>query len=223
MLMTHEQLLAWLGATKTAAHRVVAAHLKTFPVDMRFTDNGLNSLAQHHPNRKFPDGVTFVLSARPPYHTKSLFVEARTGGLLECSWVKCIENLYGGFNRDRDRRTKSTHALRNDAFGSKAMKAAHEQYAGGGVCAVCEKEHKHLDVDHEGKPFAQIADEFLAAQGLTLDALKVKYSDRAFHLQGRKLRKDWQAFHDEQAVLTGVCHSCNCSKGSGGYRHARPV
>ena len=31
----------------------------------------------------------------------------------------------------------------------------------------------------------------------------------------------WRKFHDENAELKGVCHSCNCSKGSGGYRHKK--
>jgi hypothetical protein len=51
--------------------------------------------------------------------------------------------------------------------------------------------------------------------------LKIKYLDHAFLLQSRALRKAWQEYHDKEAVLKGVCHSCNCSKGSGGYRHVK--
>jgi len=221
--MQREELLAWLGKTKTAAHRVVAAHLKTFPMNSEFTDPRLNALAKHHPKKKFPDGVQFVISARPPYNTKALFIVARTGGVIECSWVKCIANLYGKFDTDRDKRSKAINALRNDAFSSPGMVEAHERYAKGGKCEVCNEDHKRLDIDHEGKPFAQIADEFLAANALTLQTLKVKYLDNAFKLQGRALRKQWQEYHDGEAVLKGVCHSCNCSKGSGGYRHAKAV
>ena len=219
--MQREELIAWLGKSKTAAHRTVSTHLKTYSVGSSFTDARLSALTKFHPKKKFPDNLTFVLTARPPYYTKALFVEARTGGLIECSWVKCVANLYGKFNPDRDKRGKVTNALRNDAFDSDAMKEAHERYANGGVCAVCAKEHKRLDVDHAGKPFAQIADEFMAANGVTLATFKIKYRDRVFHLQGRALRKAWQAYHDQEAVLKGVCHSCNCSKGSGGYRHAK--
>ena len=220
--MDREQLVAWLGKTKTAAHRTVAAHLKTYPVNSSFTDDRLNALVKHHPKKKFPDGLTFILTARPPYHTKALFVEARTGGLIECSWVKCLANLYGKFDGDKDKRAKAIHALRNDAFSSPAMTEARDLYANGGKCAVCDKEFKRLDVDHDGKPFAQIADEFMAENALTLPTLKIKYHDHAFGLQGRGMRKAWQDYHDREAVLKGVCHSCNCSKGSGGYRHVKP-
>ena len=221
MLMNKDELVEWLGKTKTAAHRTVSAHLKLFPVDARFTDKGLNSLVQFHPNKKFPESITFIMCARPPYHTKALFVEARTGGLIECSWVKCIANLYGKFDGEKAKRTKGVNALRNDAFKSPAMQQAHEAYANGGKCAVCEQDHKRLDVDHDGKPFAMIADEFMAQNGLALGTLKVKYTKNAFQLQNRALRKAWQAYHDREAVLKGVCHTCNCSKGSGGYRHAK--
>jgi peptidoglycan biosynthesis protein MviN/MurJ (putative lipid II flippase) len=37
----------------------------------------------------------------------------------------------------------------------------------------------------------------------------------------RAVKKAWRKFHDEHAVLKGVCHTCNCSKGSGGYRHGK--
>ena len=223
--MDRETLVAWLGKTKTAAHRTVTARLKAVPLDSKFADPHLAALAKFHPKKKFgaPE-LTFTLSARPPYYTKSLFVEARTGGWIECSWVKCLANLYGKFDADRDRRAKALSALRNDAFASGAMAEARERYANGGGCAACGETHRRLDIDHDGKPFAQIVDEFLEANGaLELGTLKVKYARSAacFSLAGRALRKRWQEHHDAEAVLKGVCHACNCSKGSGGYRHKR--
>jgi len=80
-----ESLLSWLGKTKTAARRVMSAYLKTMPMDVYMQDPKLQALCQFHPTRKFPVSVEmrFVLSARPPYNTKSLFFEARTGGLMD--------------------------------------------------------------------------------------------------------------------------------------------
>jgi len=219
--MNKDELLAWLGKTKTAAHRVVAAHLTQFPMDMRFSDKGLSALMLHHPTKKFKktSGFTFALCSRPPYYTKSLYVEALTGGLIDCSWKKCIENLYGGYNIDRENKAKKLQALRNDAFKSAKSKEAHEMYGNGGECGVCKKDNKHLDIDHDGKPFALIVDEFLASMRLGLPDLQIEYRNNAFQLRQRAVKKAWRKFHDENAVLKGVCHTCNCSKGSGGYRH----
>jgi len=220
--MQHAELVEWLGKTKTAAHRKMAAHLKTFPVDMRFEDRVLCGLLQYHPNKKFSrSGLSFVMSARPPYYSKALYVEALTGGLLDCSWSKCIENLYGKYNVEREKKARCLNALRNEASMSAKSKAAHETYANGGDCAVCKKSFSRLDIDHDGKPFAQIVDEFMEKSKLDITMLKIKFRKNAYQLQQRVLKKAWRAFHDEHAELKGVCHSCNCSKGSGGYRHKK--
>ena len=111
-----ESLLSWLGKTKTAARRVMSAYLKTMPMDVYMQDPKLQALCQFHPTRKFPVSVEmrFVLSARPPYNTKSLFFEARTGGLMDLSWVRCIENLYGSYTKEKNQRANTLAALRNE-------------------------------------------------------------------------------------------------------------
>ena len=120
-----ESLLSWLGKTKTAARRVMSAYLKTMPMDVYMQDPKLQALCQFHPTRKFPVSVEmrFVLSARPPYNTKSLFFEARTGGLMDLSWVRCIENLYGSYTKEKNQRANTLAALRNEVrlFGAIAV------------------------------------------------------------------------------------------------------
>ena len=221
--MEKDELVAWLGKTKTAAHRVVAQHLEQYHLDIRFTDKALSALVKFHPTRKFTktSGFTFALCARPPYYTKSLYVEALTGGLIDVSWKKCVENLYGGYNADRENKAKRLQALRNDAFKSAKSQEAHEMYGNGGECCVCKKDNSHLDIDHDGKPFALIVDEFLVLMRLELGDLQIEYRNNAYQLRQRAVKKAWRKFHDEHAVLKGVCHTCNCSKGSGGYRHGK--
>ena len=122
--MEHVELIAWLGKSKTAARRTVSEHLKTMPINTKFVDKYMQALVQHHPTRSFPAvNVTFSVCSRPPYFTRSLFVEARTGGLVDCSWVKCISNLFGGYDDDKEKqvKTKVLAALRNEAFKSHAM------------------------------------------------------------------------------------------------------
>lgn len=55
-----DDLLSWLGKTKTAARRVVSAYLKTMPLDVRLQDPKLQALCEFHPNRRFPPEVVFV-------------------------------------------------------------------------------------------------------------------------------------------------------------------
>ena len=126
--MERAELIGWLGKTKTAARRTVSAHLKTLPVDTRFSDRWMQALVQHHPSKSYPASrVVFAICARPPYFTRSLFVEARTGGLVDCSWVKCVANVYGRYDRQKQGKQKALSALRNEAFMSDAMQEAREK------------------------------------------------------------------------------------------------
>ena len=212
-------LSSWLGKSKTAGLRVVSAYISTFPIDQRFVDKKLEALIHHHPGKSFsspsPDQpITFALCSRPPYYTKSLFVESRSGGLIDCSWRKCVANFFGKYNKGRETRVHVLNALRNEAFRSEKMKAARD--ALGHTCADCGKVCVKLVVDHAGMPFAQIVDEFVAKKKVGLESLLVRYAKGAFRL--RSGGKIWRQFHDEKAELVGLCAKCNMRLGSRGYR-----
>lgn len=87
-----------------------------------------------------------------------------------------------------------------------------------GPCPGCNKKVK-LHIDHDETPFAQILDEFLKSKKLNLLRVSINYTAKPFTLLSRTLAAEWQAWHDEEATLTGLCKSCNSAKGSGGYRH----
>jgi hypothetical protein len=217
-------LSAWLGKTKTAGFRSVSAHISTLPFGERFSDSKLAALIRHHPGKTFPSpshdsAVTFALRARPPYHTKALFVESRAGGFIDCSWKKCVANFFGKYSKEKTTRSRALNALRNEAFSSDKMKAA--RGALGSRCAECGKACRKLVVDHAGMPFAQIVDEYVADGGTTVQALPVCFVHGAYRL--RSGGKAWQSFHDERAELVGLCAKCNMRLGSRGYRSARAV
>jgi hypothetical protein len=74
-----------------------------------------------------------------------------------------------------------------------------------------------VDIDHLGKPFVQIADEWVASLDLTYcDFVLVgppnlkRFKDKAFN-------DAWSLYHEDHARLIGVCAAANRSKGSGDY------
>jgi hypothetical protein len=74
-----------------------------------------------------------------------------------------------------------------------------------------------VDIDHLGKPFVQIADDWVASLDLTYcDFVLVgppnlkKFKDRAFN-------DAWSLYHEDHARLIAVCAAANRSKGSGDY------
>ena len=211
-------LSSWMGKSKTSGNRVVSAYISSLPFGERFHDEKLSALVKYHPGRSFSAEVlTFALRSRPPYFTKALFIEARSGGFIDCSWKKCVANFFGKYSKERSVRTRALNALRNEAFRSAKMKAARE--ALGNVCARCSKTCTKLVVDHAGKPFAQIVDEYVAQQGVTVETLGTSYSKGEYRL--RAGGKAWRQFHDANAELVGLCAGCNMSLGSRGYRSER--
>ena len=225
MMNESSSLVQWLGKSKTAARRTMQAHLRTLAIDTRFTDSRLDALIQFHPSRSFPrSNAVFVFCARPPYFTKSLFVESRAGGgLVDCSWVKCIENLYGKYSAERQKKTRVMQAFRNEAFLSAKMQAVRSKL--GNRCARCERDCRKLVVDHDGKPFVQIVDEFIASTtAADIESVRVRYTRKgggSFRLRTRAMSKAWRAFHDAEADLVGLCAKCNCSLGARGYKRRK--
>ena len=208
-------LSTWLGKSKTAGNRAVSAYIKSLPVGERFLDEKLNALVKYSPGRSFSaDIITFALRIRPPYFSKALFVESRSGGFIDCSWKKCVAHYFGKYNKENAVRVRALNALRNEAFGSSKMKAAREEL--GTRCARCEKVCRKLVIDHSGKPFAQIVDEYVAERGTKVSALGISYFKGAYRL--RSGGKQWREFHDANAELVGLCAACNMSLGSRGYR-----
>jgi hypothetical protein len=73
------------------------------------------------------------------------------------------------------------------------------------------------DVDHWGKPFAQIADDFVREQGLTYVDILLVGPPNHKRFKDQKLWDLWQLYHLENCQLSVVCASANRSKGSDGY------
>ena len=214
-----EKLIEQLGKSKTAARRYISEYLKQIREEERLVDNEiLKHLAQFHPSRSFPLSAIFVLRRCPPFYTPALYVEAKCGGYVDFSWIKCVENLYGSYDKDRTKRSNTLSALRNEAFRSDMMQDARAKL--GNECDRCKTRCQKLVLDHADKPFARIVDEFLEQSEMSLGQLKIKGSrHNGFRLA--RLGRAWRKFHDQNAVLVGLCAKCNCSLGSRGYKHTK--
>lgn len=218
-----EALKASLGPNMTRAKERVASMLKGHALNVRFNDPVLSALITHHPSRRQSDKVLgFVKAKRPPYNRACLHVVVETAAghanTVDVSWIKCVQNLYGRHSKATDARQLVIKAFRNEAFKGAAMRTARERFTVG-PCFECGKRCK-LAIDHAGKPFAQILDEFLAPRDLTLASVPTQFRAGARVLASSVLASEWVAHHDAHCELAGLCRSCNSSKGSGGYRHS---
>ena len=78
-----------------------------------------------------------------------------------------------------------------------------------------------VDVDHHGKPFAQIADEWVANNMLTYSEIQLFGPPTGKRFKDNNLWEDWAEWHKTHARLAVVCAKANRSKGAAGY--ATPV
>jgi 5-methylcytosine-specific restriction endonuclease McrA len=149
--------------------------------------------------------------------------------VADVSWLKAVRNLYGRHDKAADCGRKAIAAFRNEAHYTPKMRAARAAYTVG-TCAECRQRRK-LAIDHTGKPFAQILDEFIRAQRAadplgtlaqvsSMGAIPLAWSNGAHVLADRILSQRWRDWHEANAQLVGVCRRCNSSKGSGGYRYS---
>lgn len=78
-----------------------------------------------------------------------------------------------------------------------------------------------VDVDHHGKPFAQIADEWIAHNMITYADIVLSGPPSGKRMKDDVLWLSWKEWHREHARLAVVCSTANRSKGAAGY--ATPV
>jgi len=74
-----------------------------------------------------------------------------------------------------------------------------------------------VDIDHLGKPFVQLADEWVESLGLTYCDLSLQGPPNLKRFKEAKYNDAWSIFHEDNARLIAVCAAANRSKGSGGY------
>lgn len=74
-----------------------------------------------------------------------------------------------------------------------------------------------VDIDHLGRPFVQLADDWVESLGLTYCDLAICGPPNLKKFKEAKYNTAWQIFHEDNARLIAVCAAANRSKGSGDY------
>lgn len=87
-------------------------------------------------------------------------------------------------------------------------------------CHVTQKQLRpgmRVDIDHLGRPFVQIADEWVASLDLTYCDLALVGPPNLKRFKDKALNDAWPLYHEDHARLIAVCAAANRSKGSGDY------
>lgn len=206
-----------LGHCMSHARKHISDLLKTKPLDTPFQHEGLRGLMLHHPRRKIKDFLYFAKRSTPPYFKPCLTVTMQDRTVVTVSWINCLKSLYEKNDPTTNKKKWVVQAFREAISLSPKMIEARDKF-GVGKCSECNKSAK-LHIDHDVTPFAKLLDDFLDSKGLQLTKVTVNFTTKPHTLMSTSLAAQWQKYHDDNATLKGLCRSCNCSKGSGGYRH----
>jgi hypothetical protein len=88
------------------------------------------------------------------------------------------------------------------------------------VCYVTGKQLRPgmlVDVDHLGRPFVQLADEWIETLGKTYCDLALVGPPNLKKFKDKALNEAWKLYHEDHARLIAICAVANRSKGSGDY------
>jgi hypothetical protein len=74
-----------------------------------------------------------------------------------------------------------------------------------------------VDIDHLGRPFMQLADEWIETLGKTYCDLTLVGPPNLKKFKDNALNEAWKLYHEDHARLIAICAAANRSKGSGDY------
>lgn len=74
-----------------------------------------------------------------------------------------------------------------------------------------------VDIDHLGKPFVQIADEWVASLDMTYCDFTLCGPPNLKRFKEAKYNDAWSLYHQDHARLIATCAAANRSKGASGY------
>jgi hypothetical protein len=183
-------------------------------------------LLQYHPTKHInKNNIEFVvLRKRKPYNTLALFYKYKTSEKVDdVSYVLCIQNIFGKYNRDSQYVADVLTAFRNEShIGTKKQYFLKNTTNSNGVfigtCCHCNHSTNSITTDHHIVPFKQIFDSFIKEHNIVLSDVDIfENDDNELRLTDTVLASKWLAYHDKDAKYRLLCKSCNSHFGSYGY------
>ena len=175
-------------------------------------------LVKYHPSKQIDiNKVAWLkMKKRPPYNKLALFYKYYDNTKEDdISWILCITNLFGKYDRNKEYENDVKTAFRNEShFGSKKQyfidntDITNNEFTG--ECNNCKITTTDITTDHYPIPYKKIFDTFINDKGLRLcdfdifenEQFEIRFKDRDF-------ADEWLNYHDDKATYRLLCKSCN--------------
>jgi hypothetical protein len=196
----------------TSGKKVISSILSQYEIGERFSNSVINQLLLHHPEKDTAH-ITHCVMRLSDYRTPMLCY-CSNDSETTISWVTCIENLFGKYDKSKKHSSNVIQAMRS-AVSDQVISYRNSQTINGiGTCKNCNrvcgyKQSLELHVDHDTKPFKHILEQFCEANNVDINTVELMYSD----LKDLSLKRSWAEYHSNIASYQILCKPCNLSKG----------
>lgn len=207
----------------TNGTKMISQHVGNQPINVTFDDGMLACLMTFHPmyeGKKLDKLKCFEVRKPPPYYCNTLYFYTTDNECDDVSYKMCIQNLFGKFDNAKMIRQEVLMAFRNAIFTDSNEKyRVYKENVTKPICGNCNEACTAFHIDHYGKPFSQLLDEFLEFFKLKLSDVEVlRLASQIFEIQDELLKNNWVLYHDKYATLRVLCKRCNLSFGAYGYK-----
>lgn len=159
-----------------------------------------------------------------PRKVKMIVAKQENGKEIPISKQKLVDSLYPPKQRSNKPSIEKQHSLKVRAMMRQLVDYQLREYRKSlqfpTECWETKRQilaSTRIDIDHIGKPFMQLADEFLTSLELTYSEIEMVGPPNLKKFKQPELNFLWKEFHQEYARLAPVLFSVNRSKGSRGY------
>ena len=203
----------------TNGKRIMFQYLKDKKKNVKFYDEDLVQLFQHHPDKKKVKTIHYFILRIPPHGFGNyvlFFKNYEDEEEDDISYPVTLRNLFGLSQTKKNRQHKNMLS----AFRAATFTEVRTEFLNSHPnkkCDLCNSTDK-IQVDHYNIPFSKIFDDFFTETGLTEPEITLQHLDFAHYITDNSLRNRWIAYHDSLVTYRYLCRPCNSSTGDSGHK-----
>ncbi len=210
----------------TRARKYISGIIKSFNIGDIIEDTTIQELVQYHPTKQIDiNKIEWLkIKLRQPYNKPALFYKYKNGSNEDdISWILCIRNLYGKYNRGEEYIKDVKTAFRNESHkGTKKQYFINNTTNINGIfmgeCNNCNIKTDNITTDHYKLSYKEILDNFIYINNLNLCNIEIFENEyNEIRLKDENLASKWLKYHDNVSQYRLLCKPCNSHFGSYGY------
>lgn len=205
--MKESELKKLLGGNMTQGNRFISDLLQSYEPGQRIDSSIISKLVSYHPTKSIENYEYLTMlpfNGRTAGYNNLALHFYKDKIFDDISWKKCIRNLFGKFDKNKDNTEKNKKLFRQTSDkGTKKDFFYNNQTK---ICELC-GDKERIEVDHFPLPYAMIEEEFIEAYNIDFKTLT---EDEYYELWDT----EWLRFHDKNARYRFLCKSCNIKCGA---------